>query len=108
MILSVTFAFIVLLLPVSIYGIINGHEFNDPTMAILYSIATINPAANFYLYFFSGRLFRNAFFESLPCLSSKRKKKNSRSSKGGKSSVSVSKTGFTDVEKSTSTAGGGG
>ncbi len=58
MIVTMTTAFVLLMAPYSIYAIIFGHNLEDPVWAALYVLTTINPCANFFLYFVSGSQFR--------------------------------------------------
>ena len=57
MMLCVTTSFVVLLFPMSIYSLAFGDYFST-TFIKLTTLNTLNCAANFYIYFISGSLFR--------------------------------------------------
>ncbi len=70
MIITVMVAFTVLLSPAYIYVIAvnTDHNYNDPVLRILALVAILNPAINFWLYFLSASLFRNAVKNMFPFL----------------------------------------
>ncbi len=70
MICSITFAFIALLAPFSIYILIWGHgneSKNDAWFAVFYGLDTLNTSLNFYAYFMAGKVFREKVFQLLGC-----------------------------------------
>ncbi len=58
MVMVASFGFILMTAPIVIYLILGNHDKNDPIHMILRLIFQMNPAANFYIYFLSGSLFR--------------------------------------------------
>ncbi len=58
MVMAASLQFLVTTTPLVIYILLGNLDQNDPIHMILITIYQINPAANFYMYFLSGSLFR--------------------------------------------------
>ncbi len=74
MICSITFAFIALMTPVSIYISIWGYGDvsvqNDIWFSVFYSLEILNTSLNFYAYIMTGKQFREKVFQLLGCCTS--------------------------------------
>ncbi len=58
MVMAASLGFVLMTSPVVIYLMLGDRDKNDPIAMILSLIYQMNPAANFYIYFLSGSLFR--------------------------------------------------
>ncbi len=59
MVMAASLGFVLMTSPVVIYLMFGNRDKNDPIAMILSLIYQMNPAANFYIYFLSGSLFRH-------------------------------------------------